>query len=179
MTQLDLPDGLAGIEVYNAGCELEIARGVSSVHWDDVLQSGRICFGMAADDSHHPGFDSDLAWVWLRAAERSQAAVLDGLAAGCFYSSTGPLIHDARLVHDAVEVRCTPCRAVTLCAGRERGAAVNAGRLGYRYKGEVTEATDGGAIVAARLERPPGGRFGRVEVVDPEGRKAWTNPLWV
>ena len=177
--ELQLPDELVGIEVYNAGCELEVARGLSSVHWDEILQTGRLCFAIAADDSHHPGFDSDVAWVWLRARERSQEAVLDALSTGCYYSSTGPLIYDARAVDGGVEVRCSPCRSVTLCAGRERGSAVNAGRLGYRYAGEVVSATEDGAITAARLELPRGGRFGRVEVVDLQGRKAWTNPLWV
>jgi hypothetical protein len=179
MGELELPDGLAGIEVYNAGCELEVARGISSVHWDEVLQTGRLCFGIAADDSHHPGFDSDFAWVWLRAPERSQPAVLEALRTGCFYSSTGPLIHDTRVVDGTVEVRCSPCRSVTLCAGRERGSAVNAGRLGYRYAGEVVSTNDDGWITAARLERPRAAPFGRVEVVDARGRKAWTNPLWV
>jgi hypothetical protein len=177
--ELDLPDEVAGIEVYNAGCELEVGRGLSSVHWDEVLETGRLCFGIAADDSHHPGFDSDLAWVWIRVVERSQAAVLDALDSGCFYSSTGPLILDACAGDGAVEVRCSPCRSVTLCTGRERGAAVNAGRLGYRYGAEIVSADGDGAITAARLERPRGAPFGRVEVVDFQGRKAWTNPLWV
>jgi hypothetical protein len=177
-TGLQLPEGLAGVEVYNAGCELEVGRGLSSVHWDEVLEQGRLCFGIAADDSHHPGFDSDLAWVWVRVAERSQAAVLDALDSGCFYSSTGPLILDARADDGAVEVRCSPCRSVTLCAGSERGAAVNAGRLGYRHAAEVLSEDGDGAITTARLERPRGARFGRVEVVDLQGRKAWSNPLW-
>ena len=176
---LDLPAGVRGLEVYNAGCELEVGRGLSSVHWDEVLETGRLCFGIAADDSHHPGFDSDLAWVWLRVAERSQRAVLDALATGCFYSSTGPLIHEARVGDGAVEVRCSPCRSVTLCTGRERGSAVNAGRLGYRYGAEAVSAADDGMITQARLERPRRSPYGRVEVVDPQGRKAWTNPLWM
>jgi len=175
---LELPEGIAGIEVYNAGCELEVARGLSSVHWDEILEAGRLCFGIAADDSHHPGFDSDLAWVWVRAAGRSRAAVLDALDSGCFYSSTGPLILGLRVDDDTVEVRCSPCRSVTLCTGRERGAAVNAGRLGYRYGAGTLSADTDGAITAARLDRPSGAPYGRVEVVDLQGRKAWTNPLW-
>jgi hypothetical protein len=176
---LELPNGVAGLEVYNAGCELEVARGLSSVHWDEVLEAGRLCFGIAADDSHHPGFDSDLAWVWVRALERSQRAVLDALATGCFYSSTGPIIHEARVENCSVEVRCGPCRSVTLCTGRQRGSAVNAGRLGYRFGAEVVSTTDVGEIVEARLDRPRGSSYGRVEVVDLQGRKAWTNPLWI
>jgi hypothetical protein len=177
--RLELPDGVAGIEVYNAGCDLEVARGYSSVQWDDVLETGRLCFAIAADDSHHPGFDSDLAWVWARVRERTQAAVLDALATGSFYSSTGPVIHEVGVEDGAVEVRCSPCRSVTLCAGRERGSAVNAGRLGYRYGAEVLETSDDGGITRARLGRPPRNPYGRIEVADLQGRKAWTNPLWI
>jgi hypothetical protein len=178
-SELELPEGVAGLEVYNAGCELEVARGLSSVHWDEVLETGRLCFGIAADDSHHPGFDSDLAWVWTRVSERSQPAVLDALVSGCFYSSTGPMIYDACADDCAVEVRCSPCRSVTLCTGRERGSAVNAGRLGYRYGAEIVSYERDGAITEARLQRPRGSPYGRVEVVDLQGRKAWTNPLWI
>ena len=178
-SKLDLPEGVSGIEVYNAGCELEVGRGLSSVHWDDVLETGRLCFGIAADDSHHPGFDSDHAWTWVRAAEQSQPAVLEALATGSFYSSTGPVIHSVSVEDDAVEVRCSPARSVTLCTGREKGAAVNAGRLGYRYGGRALATSDDGGITHARLERPARNPYGRVEVVDLQGRKAWTNPLWI
>ena len=34
------PDDVAGIEVFNAGCELEIGRGLSAVHWDELLEDG-------------------------------------------------------------------------------------------------------------------------------------------
>ena len=85
--------GLYGLEVWNSGCQLELGRGDASIHWDEALEHGRPCFALATDDSHHPGFDSDLAWVWARTSERSQPAVLEALATGSFYSSTGPVIH--------------------------------------------------------------------------------------
>src|SRR5215207_3105139 len=34
---LELPPNVAGIEVFNAGCELEVGRGVAGVHWDELL----------------------------------------------------------------------------------------------------------------------------------------------
>jgi hypothetical protein len=51
----DLPANVYGLEVYNAGCELETGRGLSSVHWDELLEAERRCFAIATDDSHHPG----------------------------------------------------------------------------------------------------------------------------
>ncbi len=173
---LELPENVAGIEVWNAGCELEVGRGLSSVHWDELLESGGRCFGLVTDDSHHPGFDSGHGWTWLRAPERSAEAVLAGLAAGSFYGSSGPVLHDVAVDGDEVEVRCSPARSVTLVSSRTEGAAVNAGRLGYRYAGEVLADDDRG-ITHARLRRPVGAGYARIEVTDATGNRAWTNPL--
>src|SRR5712691_2607361 len=151
---LSLSDGVAGIEVFNAGCELEVGRGLSTVHWDELLGAGFPCFGIACDDSHHPDFDSGFGWVWARVPERSQPAVLEALAGGCFYSSAGPVIHEVSLDDGAVDVRCSASRRVTLCTGRRRGSSVSAGPFGYRYGGEILAESDEGEIVAARLERP-------------------------
>jgi hypothetical protein len=175
---LELPPNVVGIEVYNAGCELEAGRGLSGVHWDELLEAGRLCPAIASDDSHHPGFDSDFAWTWVR-AERTREAVLAALASGAFYASTGPLIHDVRREGDAVEVRCSPCRSITLVSGKATGSAVNAGRLGYREDGEVLASDPSGLLTAARLELPPATRHARVEVTDATGRKAWANPFQV
>jgi hypothetical protein len=171
-------DGLCGLEIWNAGCDREIARGGSEPHWDDALQHGRLLFGSAADDSHHPGHDSDLAWTWIRATERSAAAVVDALRNGSYYSSTGPTIVSVELAEDAVEVHTSPCRSVTLCQGIQRGSSCHAGRLGYLYGGaRVLERAADGSLVRVRLARRDA-PYGRVQVEDAAGRRAWTNPLW-
>jgi hypothetical protein len=172
-------EGLVGIEVWNAGCELEVGRGDSSLHWDEALERGRLLYALATDDSHHPGFDSALAWTWVRTGERSAEAVLAALRQGRFYGSTGPRIHALELDGEHVTVRCSPAASVTLLAGRRRGARANAGRLGYPHGARALETNDDGLITAVRLERPPGAPYGRLEVADAEGRRAWTNPLWI
>ena len=68
---------------------------------------------------------------------------------------------------------------MTLVSGKSIGAAVNAGRLGYRHDGEILEEDDAGHIVAARLAVPAAARHVRVEVTDTAGRKAWANPIAV
>jgi len=176
---LELPPNVAGIEVYNAGCELEIGRGLSTVHWDELAEAGRLCPAIASDDSHHPGFDSDLAWAWIKTRARTAEMILAALAAGSFYSSSGPTLKDVARDGDAVEVSCSPCRAVTLVSGKSIGAAVNAGRLGYVYRGRVLATDEAGLVVRARLEVPPAARHVRVEITDAVGRKAWANPVAV
>src|SRR3954447_3024616 len=172
-------EGLCGIEVWNSGCELELRRGDSSVHWDEALERGRMLYALATDDSHHPGYDSGYAWTWVRAAEKTQPAILDALRTGMFYGSTGPEIHSVDVSDGDVVVRCSPSAAVTLYAGRARGARANRGRLGYPNHSEVLERDADERITAVRLMRPYEGRYGRVEVMDAQRRKAWTNPLWI
>jgi hypothetical protein len=171
--------GLAGLEVYNAACELEVGRGLAALHWDEVLEGRRPFFGLATDDTHHPGFDSALAWVWARCEERSVEAVLEALREGSFYSSTGPEIHAVELTDSSVEIHCSPARSITLLTGRMKGSSVNAGRLGYTIRAEILATDDRGLVTAARLQRPPFTPYGRLDVRDAEGRRAWTNPLWV
>ena len=171
--------GLLGIEVWNSGCELELGRGDSSLHWDEVLERGRPLTALATDDSHHPGYDSGFAWTWVRAAERTQEAILAAIAAGAFYGSTGPEIQGVEVSDDEVVVRCSPAAAVTLYSGRWHGARANEGRLGYPNHSEILERDAEGRLTAVRLRRPYDAPYGRIEVLDRNGRKAWTNALWI
>jgi hypothetical protein len=171
-------EGLVGIEVWNAGCELEIGRGDASLHWDEALEAGHALFALATDDSHHPGYDSGFAWTMVHAADRTQEAVLDALRTGRFYGSTGPEIHDVEHADGHVTVHCSPAASVTLVSSRHRGARANAGRLGYPNGSTILERDAAGLITACRLEEPPLAPYGRVEVADATGRRAWTNALW-
>ena len=172
-------EGLVGLEVYNAACDLEVGRGLAALHWDEALQGGRLLYALATDDSHCLGHDTVAAWIWARCAERSRAAVLAALRTGSFYSSAAPRIESVEVTDEAVEVRCSPARSVTLLAGRWLGSRVNADRPGYPGHGVVLETNERGEILAARLERPARTPYGRLEVDDSQGRRAWTNPLWM
>ena len=84
--------------------------------------------------------------------------VLDALRTGCFYSTSGPRITSVVAGGGSVEVQCDPCRSVTVVFGVSSGAAVNAGRLGYRYGGEILATTpdglDHGRAARPARERP-------------------------
>lgn len=87
------------MEVYNGhpGVNLYGAPGKFSNEeiWDGVLTAGRVIFGTATDDSHryydhHPAMSNPgRGWVVVRATELTPNAIVDGLATGQFYSSTG------------------------------------------------------------------------------------------
>ena len=176
---LDAPS-LSGIELMNGGSELANGNGRSAEFWDAVLHHTRgACLGIASDDCHSPGKDSNLAWTMVRSDDRSREAVLDALRRGAFYGTSGPEIASIQVGEDGVDVRCSGARAVTLRSGPWDGGRVNADPDVMTWRGRVTERDSDGAIVAATMRFPEQCSYARVEIEDFSGSTAWSNPFAV
>ena len=170
-------DGPVGLEVWNASSDRENGRGDSSYVWDLALERGKSLWGFGTDDCHYPGFDIGDGWTMVRAAERTQEAVLEALRRGHTYASNGPRILDVTRDGDALEVRCTPARQITLMSWREHGWAVRADHRGMQDGARILERDDRELVVRARFTPPAGLPYRRLVVEDRRGRKAWSNPL--
>ncbi|NOZ29302.1 MAG: CehA/McbA family metallohydrolase [Chloroflexi bacterium] len=157
--------GHVGIEIFNTGCWLEIQKGHSLVHWDLLLRRGQRIWGLAVDDCHWRYPDHGKGWVVVRTAENEPRAILDALRAGAFYASMGPEIHDVTLDGRDVTVRCSPARSVYVTGG-------------YNYCPNAVHAWDGKPITEVTVTLHPRQEYFRIEVVDFEGRSAWTQPVW-
>jgi hypothetical protein len=168
---------IAGVEVWNGGGEVLQGNGLSSVHWDDVCQAGRLLTGVATDDCHTPGADSGFGWTWVDAEERSPAAVLDALRAGRCHGSAGPELLAVTVDGTGVTVRCSPVRSIRLRSGPWDGCAVNASEREGDYRGEPLEHATDGLLTAARLQRPEEWEWARIELEDGAGRRAWGQPF--
>jgi len=114
----------------------------------------------------------------VRAADRTQEAVLQALATGSFYATNGPEIHDVRRDGGAIEVRCSPAATVILRSGFERGLSVESGPRARLERSHILERDGSGAIVRARFDPEPDDlTYARIQVSDERGRSAWTNPI--
>ena len=153
-----------GVEVINYGCEIEIAKGVSSIHWDDCLIRGDRYLALGVDDGHRCGWDFYGGFTMIRAEELSRAAVLAALRAGSFYASAGPLIHDLRVTDDGVAVECTPAAAINFVGNNQQG---------WSFQKE-----DRPPLTGARYLRSGTERYIRAEVVSETGLRAWSQPIW-
>lgn len=158
-------EGALGLEVFNTTCEVSIGKGLSSVHWDDLLARGKRLLGLAVDDAHCHVGDWAHGWVMVKALELSRQAIMQALITGHFYSSQGPEIHHLELDGGQVRVRCSPVCSVRFMSDCWRGHCVH--------------APAGCWLTQAAATLPPGGKYLRVEVVDERGRRAWTNPLFL
>ena len=166
-------EGYTGIEVYNATCGVRWGKGLAGVQWDELLQNGRHVWALASDDNHHrveQGDDTGLGWVMVRAEELTAPALLQALATGHFYASTGPEIGDLQVTPDpagkqgpVANVRCSPCRQVHFICDAFLGRTVN--------------AAPGETFTESTLRLHPAASYLRVECVDEAGHTAWSMPI--
>lgn len=185
--EVDGLDAVAGIEIYNASCEVEQDRAHADAHADVWLSMGYRFGLIATDDTHYPGFDAFRGWTMVHAAARARDAVLAALAAGWYYATCGPRITELRVADGLLTVRTTPARAIAVLANPPFGAQVRAGANELAYRGRRLRTTDGQAmegqidgdlLTGATFPAHPAVRYARVIVQDDRGRRAWSNPIW-
>jgi hypothetical protein len=162
-------DGYLGVEVFNTGCHYEIAKGYSTVHWDDLLGRGRRAWGFAVDDSHHRSSedrpaDTAKAWTMVKATALTREAILGSLRDGLFYSSWGPEIREVKVTEGVVTARTSPVKEISFVA--------------QRWAGESFTAPAGSTLTEAALRLSGREEYVRVECRDAEGRWAWGNPIY-
>jgi uncharacterized protein (TIGR03437 family) len=134
--------------------------------WDAVLSSGKVFYGIAADDVHtlvNPaGPLPGRAWVMVRAASLDADSITQAIANGDFYSSTGITLHD-------YEVSAT---GITITLDAEAaGATIDfIGRNGQLLQ----SSTSNPAVYSFTGHE----QYVRAKVVDDAGRAAWTQPVF-
>jgi hypothetical protein len=128
--------GYVGIEVYNTGCDVEVAKGYATTHWDSILSSGVECLGFAVDDAHRyfvPPIDADGGWVWLKNVDDPESA-MKLLRTGQFYSSTGPVLKTLEISDRTVSLRSTPVTRVNVVSHNGRGLCTDMNNLRWLLK---------------------------------------------
>jgi hypothetical protein len=101
-------------------------------------------------------------WVRVRAENRVDN-ILDALKSGAFYSSCGPVIEDFTVEHGVATLRCSPVQKIWFRSGEWPTHTV------YQGEGVLTQGT-------YRVQE--GISYLRAIVMDAEGRRAWTNPIF-
>jgi len=130
--------------------------------WDAALAAGVTLWGVASDDAHH--YDGGGKWPagggWVAVkARRDPQAILDALAAGRFYSSTGVVLERAEVSGGelVVEIAATERRPHTI---------------------ELIENGVRVAVVTARSARRalPAAGYVRAVITRDDGKRAWVQP---
>lgn len=128
--------------------------------WDAALARGATLWGVASDDAHHYNdsgkYPAGGAWVSVK-ARRDPQAILDALATGRFYASTGVTLARAEVERGELVV--------------EIAAADSASSITFVANGRRTTVSG----KTARHRVPVTG-YVRAVVERADGAKAWTQP---
>jgi hypothetical protein len=158
-------DAAHAVEAYNDLAAWE-DRGDSFHLYDLLLARGRRLGAYAADDAHFQPQDPPgrAAWVQVRAESLEPGELLAALRAGHYYSSTGPEIHVISVNDGKVTVRCSPASRILITGG---------------VPGKQAAAGTGLTSAVLPLDTLSGSAYFRVTVIDGDGRRAWSNPVWL
>lgn len=158
-------EGYLGVEVFNQTCRRLSNRGHSESQWDVMLYSGCTTWGLAVDDCHLVK-DMGQGWIMARCQERTEAAILAAVESGSFYASMGPELRGLELRDGEIVVRCSPCAQAAVI-----GAAPGSGRTSW-YMEDLARPFE-----EVALPVPSSEAWLHVEIMDEQGRKAWSNPF--
>ena len=174
-SQLTIEDGRAidsahAVEIYNHGCAIENDRGDGWYLLDQLLTEGKRLTAFATDDAHFKTPDHFGGWVHVKAESLDPDVLLSALKNGEYYSSQGPQIYGIEMQGKEISISCSPVDTITVLCGTSRTAIRN-GRA-------ITDAS----FDLAKLERgwllKKQSAWFRVVVIDNDGKKAWSNPIW-
>ena len=154
------------VEIYNHGCHVESDRGRGFHILDALLSEGRRLSGCATDDAHFKGPDHFGGWVMVKSEGNEPEALLTALKAGDYYSSTGPELYDVAVDGDDLVIACSSARHILAVGHGSASAHCHA----------ADELLTEARLPLARIR---GGDWVRAVVIDQQGFRAWSNPIWL
>ena len=170
--------GLAGIEVYNTSTRY-INRQSNMQIWDELSDMGHIFPALAVDDVHRPR-DLFMGWTEICCEERTRECVADALKRGSFYATQGPKFKRLSYKDGFFEAEFTPVVTAIGISNQCRGFC--AGTPNFTGDGTAPELTSC-RFEVAELFKPLKSiiscTYLRLEIVDAQGRHAWSNPIQI
>ena len=152
------------VEVYNHTSHVGEDRADGWGLLDALLARGHRLAACATDDAHFKCDDFFGGWVMVKSESLAPEALVAALRAGHNYSSQGPEIHTIDVTADAVRVECSAASTVMLLGRGTAGKGV--------FGTDMRQAS-------LPLDIIRKGGYGRVVVVDANGKRAWSNPFWL
>jgi hypothetical protein len=132
-------------------------------YWDYLLSRGKVVWGVGSDDSHDAEGRGH-AWIAVRAPELTPAAIRSGIEHGQFYSSNGVTLTDVSTTDTelSVTMRAQPGgpRYTTRFIGQNGAVLAEVAGPSARYRFTGSEA------------------YVRASIIDSNGNRAWTQPVF-
>lgn len=167
--QLATIQNYVGLEIYNQNCMIESLSGQAEDYWDFLLQRGIRVFGFASDDAHAEDMGQPVSeffggYIMVSAPARTHQDIVNSMKSGDFYASSGAAIQRIEKQGDRIYVWAKQSASITF--------------ISYPNNGRQYLKKDGSLIDWAQYQVPTNVQYVRIVVTDPNGRKAWSNPIF-
>ena len=171
-------NGATAIEVFNGIHDTNVygskTRPSAEQIWDGILSSGKLIYGVAADDSHHyHDFTPKMAnpgrgWICVQADSLSETSIMESIKKGDFYASTGVYLDQLACSNNTINISIRtededPLNLpeyITTITG---------------YEGDILHETDS---LNVNYQLPKNAHYARATIKSSEGFKAWTQPIF-
>lgn len=156
---------LCGTEIWNSvstvpyNADRADSSGLLDVTWSSF---GGLMPVFANDDSHFYGSEMTVGATMVQPEEMTRKSVLDALRKGRFYATQGPRIHQIEVSDSTVSVRCSEAETIIFVSNTPWVGGRT--RTGHSMTGSVYTVN-------------PMDRYVRIEILDADGRKAWSAPI--
>ncbi|MBR5547222.1 MAG: CehA/McbA family metallohydrolase [Clostridia bacterium] len=166
VTTLSGLHGLTAAEIYNSASTYPWNgdRADSSNVLDAAAAHGTFFNFVASDDSHWYNGEAGRSFTMVQADELTRESLFKAIDEGRFYCSQGPVIRQITVEDEQIHVECSEAERVIFYSNlpwANNRCVANSG---------MTEAS-----YTAHPEN--GETFVRIQVMDKEGRSAWSNPI--
>lgn len=166
VTTLSGLHGLTAAEIYNSASTYPWNgdRADSSNVLDAAAAHGTFFNFVASDDSHWYNGEAGRSFTMVQADELTRESLFKAIDEGRFYCSQGPVIRQITVEDEQIHVECSEAERVIFYSNlpwANNRCVANPG---------MTEAS-----YTAHPEN--GETFVRIQVMDKEGRSAWSNPI--
>jgi uncharacterized protein (TIGR03437 family) len=158
-------------EIYNAHPIVNNGGDEShpsvEANWDKALSSGKLLYGIAADDAHTLSNTSGAlpghAWIMVRAASLDSGAITEAVQGGDFYASTGVSLQDYQVGPGGI--------SIVLNSGLNGTSTIDfIGKNGRLLQRSNTNS----AVYTFKGDE----MYVRARVVNAAGQVAWTQPVF-
>ncbi len=159
---------LTAAEIYNAmsTAPRNCLRADASVTLDCAAAHGCVLPLVAVDDAHYYEGEQCNSYVMVQAETLTQATILSALDKGRFYASQGPVIRRLTVEEGELRLWCSPVEQIIFYSNLSWVTGRCRTGHGLTY-----------STYDLRAQR--GETFVRCQLVDANGKSAWTNPIAV
>ncbi|MCE9615394.1 MAG: CehA/McbA family metallohydrolase [Lentisphaerae bacterium] len=169
---------LMGIEVYNTSARY-IGKAYNMQVWDDLLALGYVLPAVAVDDMHRLR-DLFRGWTMICAEARTPAAIMAALKSGSCYATQGPEFHRLAFANRRFSVQCSPCTEIMIMGNNCFGKCgvvpgFDPASPAQAKHPDLEERT----FFEADIPEAVGLTYIRCQIVDRNGRMAWSAPIRV